>query len=385
MLLKTSTILISVIITVSLIITGCEKKPSEPEDNVRWHFVSSLGTGMITGMYANENGTQLSVTNDVYFSIFTPGNTEPEKRVILKTTIVPGYYQYNPYINEDYYFYCDPTGQNMYIGNASDGEYIGAIPVTSLVDSINMPAKFIRTDDWETLNHHHIVTNGNGMYMIPIRQYDNIADSHQDDKLYFGTFSSMDPEPVFVVEHISNAYEELATLGTEIASNYYYSGYFWQYRRSGSIYEPPLTVVDESSYSTQHLFSDSIIKYVFEGNGFLAGLSYGKIKKSYDGGFTWEDWLQLNAAWDRVKIAGKDILFFSCNIASIDFDTIEFEDYDVGELHGHAITGLAEFDGKVFAGILDGLYYCDLEDAFKLKENNSSRKEESLNLEIVEE
>ncbi|MCF7919038.1 MAG: hypothetical protein K9N06_03895 [Candidatus Cloacimonetes bacterium] len=381
MLLKTSTILISVIIAVILIITGCDKKPSEPEDNVRWHFVSSLGTGMITGMYANESGTQLSVTNDIYFSIFTQGNSEPEKTVILKTNIVSGSFQYNPYINEDYYFYCDPTGQNMYMGDASSGEYIGSIPVTSLVDSINMPAKFIHSDDWRILNHNHIVTNGNGLYMIPVRQFDNIADNYQDDKLYFGTFSSMDTTPEFEVDHIVNAYEELANPLTVIASNYYYGGYFWQYCRGGYQY-PPFTAVDELSFTAQYLDLIPVIKYVFEGNGFLTGMFYGKVKKSFDGGFTWEDWLQLNAAWDRVKIAGKDILFFSCNIASIDFETIEFEDYDVGELHGHAITGLAEFDGKVFAGTLDGLYYCDLEDVFVPWVIRSERCDESLELEI---
>ncbi|MCF7919040.1 MAG: hypothetical protein K9N06_03905 [Candidatus Cloacimonetes bacterium] len=375
--------LLVVIITGIFFISGCTEKTTEPESKERWHFVSSLGTGMITGMYTNESGTQLSVTNDTHFAIFTPDNTEPEKTVELETKINTGYFQYNPSIDEDYYFYCDEIGQFMYIGDTSDGEYIGSIPVTDFVNGEDRLAKFIKSDDWRTLNHPHITSDGNGFYMIPVMHFFP-GGFYQGDSLYFGKISFNDTQPVFEINHIVNAYEEESTAITIIASNYYYGGYFWNCNRGDGLH-PPLTSVNKLTYSTQYLYLNDIIKYVFEDNGFLMGMFYGKVKKSYDGGFTWEEWLNFNAVWDRVKIADKDMLFFSCNLASIDFETLEIENYDVGELYGLAITGLAEFDGKIFAGTQDGLYYCDLEDAFKLKENNSSRKEESLDLEIVEE
>lgn len=371
--------IVIVTVIIAIFIMGCNNstEPQKPEE--RWRKVSSFGDIQMTGIYLNSEKTQLSVTTTEEFGLIQQGDVKPTTVNVLECSINGSYLEYIPYFCDEYYFYCDRNGQTMYVGDNTSGKLVGTIPITSLVDSLYLPAKYSRSDNMFTSNH--IETNNNDLYMISIRQTDVSSGSTNDDKLYFGSLELSNKSLTFSVSQEINSYSDLATHVVFVRSNYYYGGYFWQYR--DDCFHPTLTVVNENSFDVQYLTVYPIIRYAFDHTGYTIGVFDGPVKKSYDGGFTWEDWAMLNAAWNFVEIHDKNVAFFSHNLGSIDLETCEIENYDRGELDGHPIIGMAEFDNKVFAATLSGLFYCDIEDFFVLKSEKTRTKTNNSDLEIT--
>ncbi|MDO9578303.1 MAG: hypothetical protein Q7J16_10500 [Candidatus Cloacimonadales bacterium] len=370
---------IVIIVLFVLMILGCSKKCStEPEVvEERWKRVESFGETAMTGIYLNSNKTRLVVTTTDEFGLILQDEVEPAIVTSLEIHIDENSLEYIPYFDDDYNFYCDEFGQIMYVGDNSNGELVGTVPITSLVDDIHLPAKFAPSNCM-TMSQH-IESNNNGLYMISIGQsssYNNL----RDDRLHFGRFETNDDSLSFIREMIIESYESL-TSSEFIYSNFYYNNHFWQYRNA--ILEPPMTVVNESSYFTQYLTFYPSIRYAFDYNGYTIGVFDLPLKRSYDGGFTWEDWMMLNAGWDHVEIQERHVFFYSHNLASINFETMEIENYDRGELDGHSIIGMAEFGSKVFAATVDGLFYCNVEDFFVLKPESSRDSKDDFELNII--
>jgi hypothetical protein len=338
-----------------ILVAGCGNKPNEPEiSEPRWKLISHFGEERITQLHVNELNNQLSVTSKDKFGIIYSGSEEPAVTADLQTP-THDCYNYIPFITDEYYFYCNVNGQYLHIGSNLTGELIGSIPINAIVDSVNLPAQFTRSQGFYYSNH---IKYHDGMYMISIR---HLA-IPQDDWLYFGQFDFSGDEPAFLITKKIRAYEEYSTTSVWVNGNYYYGGYFWQYRSDN--FNPSVCAVNETDLSVIYTDFGLIIRTVYEYYDYLLGFFDGPVKKSYDGGFTWEDWICLNAPWNHVLVDGVNVLFFSHNLGSINFDTLETANYENGELHSHCIVVMAEFDNKVFAGTLDGLYYCALEDFF---------------------
>jgi len=353
---------------------SCADRPNEPEmPSERWKIISAFGEEDITQLYVKSDNSQLSVTSENYFGRIMPGSNEPDILVELESS-THDCYNYIPFFNDDLYFYSNVNGQYLYVGENSSGELIGTIPIGSIVDSINSPAQFTRSQGYYHSNH---IEFNNGLYMISIRHL-NIA---QDDWLYFGEFDISDNEISFILNKKIRAYEELGTASAWVNSNYYYGGYFWQYRSDS--FNPSVCAVNERDNSIIYTEFGSIIRSVFEYYDYALGLFDGPIKKSYDGGFTWENWINMNAPWNHIIIDGIHMFFFSHNLASIDFETLEIENYDSGELYGHCIVSMAQFDGKVFAATRDGLYYCHLEDFIIIEPEEVNTRAEGKKLQIT--
>jgi hypothetical protein len=284
-------------------------------------------------------------------------------------------FRYIPFINDDCYFYCNANGDLLHIGNNLTGEFLGSIPIGDIVEENDLPAKYNRSTDTHNSNHMEYY---DGLYMISIR-HEAIA---QDDWLYFGEFDLSPGNVSFNIGKKICSYEEPATATVIVRCNYYYGGYFWQYRTDN--FSPNVCAVRAEDLNVVYTIFIPAITGIYEYYDYLLGFFDIYIKKSFDNGFTWEDWAVMNAPWVHEEIAGVNVLFFSHNLSSVNFDLLETVDYAEGELEGHCITNLIEFDGRVFAGTMDGLYYCDLEDFFITDTTVRKGSENTAKIEILQ-
>jgi hypothetical protein len=364
-----------------LLLLSCSKKCStEPDDTgIRWKEVEVFENEHITSIYVNSNRTQLSITTARNYAKFTQGNTEPDIIIELEISDDESHIKYIPSFSDEFYFYCESEGQTMYIGNNTTGEFIGTLPIESIVDTINLPAKYSPSEGINISNH--IEHNSNGLYMISLRQTDLNPNNHQDDRLIFGNFVQQGNTLNFNILQNIESYDE-PSMSAIVYSNYYYGGNFWQYRR-GDHQISPVTVINEETFSKQNLTFYPKIRNVFEGEGYTVGLFDAPLKKSFDGGFTWEDWMMLNAGWHHVAIQNTHVFFYSHNYASINFETLEIINYDRGELDGSCIVGMIEFDDKVYAATLNGLFFCSFDDFFIEKTESSRNWKDDLRLELL--
>jgi len=356
--------------SVLLIILGSCTNPEGP-DQVRWRFIEDFGSDPVTELYVNSTtGFLMVMTGDRYGKI-NSGSVQPELITDLPSTCDDPY-KYVPFITDQYFFTCNEEGDQLHIGNAQTGEHLDTIHIEEIVAKNDLPAVYTRSSNRYNSN---LVEYHNGLYMISIRH-----DPHPlDDWLYFGGFNFDDEDMSFETSSRVRAYEVEGTGSVYVRSNYYYGGYFWQYRTEN--FSSNVCAVNENDFSVIYTTFIPAISGVYEYNGVLLGFFGMFIKKSYDGGFTWHDWAVMNASWNHTVIDGVNVMFISQNIASANFDLVYMDNYDSGELAGHCIINLVEFDGKVFAGTLDGLFYCDLEDFFVLKPE--LHREGDADLEII--
>ncbi len=362
------------ILVMFITFSGCSKDPTGNKDSeARWKLIPELGEQRITELYVDSGKNKLCFTTENFYGIINQGSVSPSVLEPLHND-PSDCIRYVPFINDEYYIYCNLAGDILYIGDSKTGEFHDSIGIEEIVDEVDLPAKFSPSSHNYFPNH---LVYHDDLYMLSIRH----SSRSSDDWLYFGNFNFTEGNASFETAEKIASYAEPGTTTIYVQANYYYGGYFWQFRDDS--FHPNICAVNEGDFSTVHTHFNSFIRSVYEYDYFLIGFFDIPVKRSYDGGFTWEEWIELNAPWNHEIINDVDVVFFSHNLGSIDFDLLEASNYDNGELHGNCIIDLEEFDGKVFAATTNGFFYCDLEDFFVPKPDDHNRTEGDIDLKIT--
>ncbi len=364
-----------VLITIFVVISGCKSSTSSSGTKVRWKKVEQSGEETACAVHVRSDSTEMYIVTEEKFMKFVQGVDEPVlvKELKYRFSSENMYCMYNPYIIDDYFFYCSIDGQNMYVCNTKSGEEIGNLRISELVDSTFYDAAY--TISTYCYNSLHIKSNKD-KYMISLNQ--EIGTDFMKRKLYYGYFDFTD-SLTFVTEEVFNGFPPNASsVGNFVDSNFFYNDKYWQYIFLVDC--DPLITIEPESKTVTYTYIVPTLYDLYSYDDYTIGLFRSCVKKSYDGGFIWEDWIDYSGDWRTGWINGLLVLHFSHNYASIDVETEEVVNYENGELEHNNIIHMAEFDNKAYALTQNGLFYSTFEDCFKPKTNSRTNSREDTDL-----
>jgi len=371
------------ILVIIMFISSCSKQTTEPDvPHIRWNLIPELGTEMMTGLFKSDDGSKLIALSGSKYARFDSSSPTPVYVKDLAYKIndhdsLSFWWQFNPKIYSDYFFYCNHDGQRMYVCDTDNGELSSIITIDDFVSENNKPARFMESSFQRDSNH---IERSDDLFMISIKQRDPEIDFNGDDKLYFCNLIDEGSSLDINILQIINSYE--SPVNSEyMFSNFYYKNHFWQYRNC--ILNPPMTRVNKEDFSTEYLSSSPEIRDMFSYNDHTLAVVDNSYMKSYDDGVTLEEWITLNAPWNIKYTQYKYILFYSHNYSSMDLETLEIINYDKGELYGSVIIELEEFNGLIYAITAKGMYYATPEDCFVPKDDDKKNRDE-ISLRIVD-
>ena len=133
------------ILAAFLTFSGCSKGPTGNEDSeVRWKLIPELGEQRITELYVDSGKGRLCFTTESFYGTISKGSIAPGRLVPLQTDPIDCI-SYVPFINDEYYTYCNADGDLLYIGNSQTGEFIDTIEIEEIVNEEDLPARFSRS------------------------------------------------------------------------------------------------------------------------------------------------------------------------------------------------------------------------------------------------
>lgn len=363
-------------------ISSCSKKITEPDiPHTRWNLIPELGTEMMTGLFKSDDGSKLIALSGSKYARFDSSSPTPVYVKDLAYKIndpdsLSFWWQFNPKIYSDYFFYCNHDGQRMYVCDTDNGELLSIITIDNFVSENNKPARFMESSFQRDSNHIERIDD---LFMISIKQRDPEIDFNGDDKLYFCNLFDEGSSLDINILQIINSYQDPVN-SEYMFSNFYYKSHFWQYRHC--TLNPSMTRINKEDYYTEYIYSPQI-REMFSYNDYTVAAVDHRYMKSYDDGVTLEEWITLNAFWNMKQIQDKNVLFVSHNYASMDLETLEIINYDRGELSGCPIIEIEEFNGYIYAITHMGIFYATPEDCFVPKDDDKKYSDD-ISLKIID-
>ena len=359
-------------LSILLIIFGCKNSTSSSESKVRWKKVELSGEETACAVHVRSDSTEMYIVTEEKFMKFVQGVDEPVLVKELEHSFMPEQYQLllAPYICDDYYFFGLPTGERIYVGNTQTGEELGYLNVLSFIDSTFYSTKFAKSEYF--FNSPYIKADKYGKFMLSLIYNDINLNSHR--KWYYGSINTSDSVAFIVEKSFDGCPPNAERAGAYISFNGFFNDKYWQY--SSRLQMPSIIILDVFKEQFEYVTIFPTMYHIYNYEDTILGSFNARLKKSFDGGYTWEDWISLNADWRTDWINGVLVLHLSHNYASINIETEEVVNYEKGELEHNNIIHMAEFDNKVFALTENGVFYSTFEDCFKPKSNSRTNSRE---------
>lgn len=357
-----------------LILLNCDNKkgiePIIPED--RWQKISEFGDEAVLCMDINSDSTRLSIISESHFGYIDNEQSQSISGFTeLETTInyLEQGVMYYPFLSDSLYFYPNLEGTILYIGKIYDdsGDFTGTLNLSDITDDTGK----LTYQDWGYFGSNsanYISTNNEGLFGISIAK-----SSPSNFTTYFGRLSILDDQIIFnkVSEFIEpvDHYVQFYALKN-------INGNFFQSTSANR-----LTIINENDFSVTKLNPNFAIRDIFAYDNFLVLLSDFSMLKSFDNGFTWEEWITLNHVWSYTKIDGQDVFYLRNNIGVMNLETLESTMLDGETITEYPcdIFDLIQFGNFVYAATSKGLFACSI-DYFFIEKIDESRKEGNLKL-----
>ncbi len=369
-------IIYSVLVAILVLLTGCKSSTSSSGTKVRWKKVEQSGEETACAVHVRSDSTEMYIVTEEKFMKFVQGVDEPVLVKELENSFKPEAYQIYlaPYICDEYYFFGLPTGDKIYVGDTQTGNELGFLDISSFIDSTFYPARFAKSDYY--FNSHYLKVDENGKFMLSIYYRYNIINSRR--KWFYGSINTADSISFNVEKTFNGCPANAEGAGNVIESNFFFNGKYWQYSHRPHV--PPIIVLDVETEEQNYLDVVPSLYEMYYYDNIVIGSFDACLKKSYDGGYSWEEWIDYGGGWRTDWVNGVLVLHFSHNYASIDVETEEVANYERGELDGSNIIHMAEFDNKAYALTKNGLFYSTFEDCFKPKSNSRTNSREDTDL-----
>ena len=352
-------VLVAIIFGLFLSIIGCKWFTEAESESVRWKLIGEEDYETPYSAHVNSDSTEMYVVTNRHFMKFVEGANEPIMKNDIDHFFSTGEnsYCYVPYISDDYYFYLTSTGKEIYVGRTDTGEEVGSIKLHCLMDSVNVNSLFTRS----VLNFNSLFINQDeyGKYML---SYYYNTGQRGYSKLLYGSIVESDTVRFEIEQKFDVTKSEPQNINYCVYTNFFLNGKYWQ--QTDSEFNAELLSIDVSSGNIEYLHASPIMCKMFNYNDYIIGSFSQYLKKSYDGGHTWVDWINHAGNGYSSWVKDKLVLHYGQFYRYIDIENEEIVSYDSKELEKSNIFEMIEFDGKVFALTSKGMFYTSIEECF---------------------